>query len=119
MAKEQLAAEGDLFGASLAQQKELATLVDKTQNRQIDVSSAQGQNALLLELARIMGAKDLSSIPPEFLASIAKALGMGVPDKDEERRRQAEEERRRQIEEMRIRGERTDGTKLTDTTDTE
>lgn len=78
LAKDQLAAEGQRFGLSLAQQKELATLADKTQNRQIDVQSAQGQNSLLLELARIMGSKDLSSIPPEFLASIAKALGLAA-----------------------------------------
>lgn len=78
LAKDQIAQTGAQFGASLAQQKELATLADATQNRQIDVSTAQGKNSLLLELARIMGAKDLSSIPPEFLASIAQALGVAV-----------------------------------------
>lgn len=79
LAKDQLAAEGERFGLSLAQQKELATLADKTQNRQLDISSAQGKNTLILELARIMGAKDMGSIDPNFLAAIAKSLGIVVP----------------------------------------
>lgn len=79
LAKDSLAQAGTQFGLSLAQQKDLATLADKTQNRQIDVSSAQGQASLALELARIMGAKDLNSIDPTFLASIAKALGYAAP----------------------------------------
>lgn len=79
--KDQLAQTGANFGLSLAQQKELATIADKTQNRQIDVSSAQGKNALLLELARIMGAKD-SDIDENFLAAIAAALGIALPKTD-------------------------------------
>jgi hypothetical protein len=79
LAKDQLEQQGKQFGLSLAQQKDLATIADKTANRSIDVSTAQGKNALLLELARIMGAKDLSSIDPNFLAAIAKSLGVALP----------------------------------------
>lgn len=75
LAKDQLAQQGQQFGLTLAQQKELATMADKTANRQLDVSSAQGQNSLLLELARIMGTST-SNIDPSFLAAIAKSLGL-------------------------------------------
>lgn len=78
LAKDQLAQTGAQFGLSLAQQKDLATLADKTQNRQLDISGAQGQNSLLLELARILGTKDLN-IDPTFLDAISKALGIGTP----------------------------------------
>lgn len=81
LAKDQLQQQGEQFGLSLAQTKELATLADKTANRSLDISSAQGKNTLLLELARIMGTKDLSSIDPNFLAAIAKSLGVALPDK--------------------------------------
>lgn len=76
LAKDQLAQSGTQFGLSLAQQKELATLADKTANRQLDISSAQGQTSLALELARIMGAKDTNALDPNFLAAITKALGI-------------------------------------------
>lgn len=78
LAKEQLAQQAEQFGASQAQQLELAKLVDATHNRQIDVSTAQGQNTLLLELARIMGGPN-GNVPPEFLKSLAKALGVTLP----------------------------------------
>lgn len=76
LAKDQLAQSGAQFGLSLAQQKELATLADKTANRQLDISSAQGQASLALELARIMGAKDTNALDPTFLQAITKALGI-------------------------------------------
>ncbi len=82
LAQDQLDQTGKQFGLTLAQNKDLATLADKTQNRQIDVSSAQGQTSLALELARIMGAKDLNSIDPKFLAAIAKALGFAQTPAD-------------------------------------
>jgi hypothetical protein len=78
LAKDSLAQAGKNFGLSLAQQKELATLVDKTQNRQLDISGAQGQNALLLELARIMGGPT-GNVSPDFLMTVAKALGVAMP----------------------------------------
>lgn len=76
LAKDQLAQTGAQFGLSLAQQKDLATLADKTQNRQLDIASAQGKNSLLLELARIMGGTS-GNIDPEFLKSVMAALGFG------------------------------------------
>lgn len=76
LAKDQLSQTGEQFGLSLAQQKDLATLADKTANRQLDISGAQGQTSLALELARIMGSKDLTSVDPNFLAAIAKSLGL-------------------------------------------
>lgn len=75
LAREQLAQTGQQFGLSLAQQKELATLADKTSNRQLDISSTQGRNMLLLELARIMGGPS-GNVDPNFLATVARALGM-------------------------------------------
>lgn len=78
LAKQQLAQQGAQFGLNLAQQRDLATLADRTANRQLDISSAQGQTTLMLELARIMGSKDLNSIDPNFLAAIAKSLGLAA-----------------------------------------
>lgn len=75
VAKDQLAQAGQQFGLSLAQQKELATLADKTQNRQIDIATEQGRNALMIQLAQIMGTPG-SNIPASFLAAIQKALGL-------------------------------------------
>lgn len=75
LAREQLAQTAAQFGASQQQQMELARLADATQNRQIDVSTAQGQNALLLELARIMGGPS-GNVDPNFLRAVAAALGM-------------------------------------------
>jgi hypothetical protein len=79
LAKDQLDQQGKQFGLSLAQQKELATIVDKTANRQIDVSSAQGKNALIVELARIMGAKDGTALDPKFVEAISRSLGIAAP----------------------------------------
>lgn len=76
--RDQLTQQGEQFGLSLAQQKDLADLADKTANRQIDATSAQGQNALLLELARIMGTST-SQIDPTFVAAISRALGIPAP----------------------------------------
>lgn len=78
LAKEQVANQAAQFGASQKQQLELAKLADKTANRQIDVGTAQGQNALLLELARIMGGPT-GNVDPKFIAAIAKALGVVAP----------------------------------------
>lgn len=78
LAKDSLAQTGAQFGLSLAQQKDLATLADKTQNRQLDIASSQGRNSLLLELARIMGGTS-GNIDPEFLKAVMAALGFGPP----------------------------------------
>lgn len=75
LAKDQLAQTGAQFGLSLAQQKDLATLADKTANRQLDITTAYGQNSLLLELAKIMGGTT-GNVDPNFIASVAKALGL-------------------------------------------
>lgn len=79
LSRDQLTQAGQQFGLSQAQQLQLATLADRTQNRQLDISGAQGQNTLLLELARIMGDK-ANTAPPEFLATIARALGIADPN---------------------------------------
>lgn len=80
LAKDQLKQTGEQFGLSLQQQKDLAELANATQKYGIDANTAQGKNALLLELARIMGAKD-SNIDPAFFEAIAAALGIAVPQK--------------------------------------
>lgn len=77
LAKDTLADEGKRFGLSLAQQRELATIVDKTANRSIDINSQQGRNALLVQLAQIMGTPG-SNIPASFLAAVQKALGLAT-----------------------------------------
>lgn len=78
LAKDQLEQTGEQFGLSLAQQKELAELADATQNRQLDISTAQGQNSLLLELARIMGGPS-GNLDPNFIQAIARSLGFTMP----------------------------------------
>lgn len=70
-----LAQNASQFGASQAQQLELAKLADATQNRQLDISTAQGKNTLLLELARIMGGPS-GNVDPNFIRAMAAALGM-------------------------------------------
>lgn len=75
LAKDQLDQQGKQFGLSLAQQKDLAELADATQNRQLDISSAQGQNTLIVELARIMGTST-ENIDPRFIDAVEKALGI-------------------------------------------
>lgn len=75
----QLAQTASQFGASQAQQLQLTQLADRTQNRQIDVSTAQGKNSLMLELARIMGGPS-GNVNPEFLKAIAASMGITLPD---------------------------------------
>lgn len=84
LAKEQMAQTATQFGLSLAQQKELATIADKTANRQIDVSTKQGRNALILELARILGTKD-SNLDPDFVKAIMASLGIALPEQKDEK----------------------------------
>ncbi len=73
--KEQVANQAAQFGASQTQQAELAKLADATANREIDVRTEQGQNALLLELARIMGGPS-GNVDPKFIQAIAAAMGI-------------------------------------------
>ncbi len=75
--KAQAVQQAAQFGASLAQQKELAELADKTANRQLDLSTVQGKNALLLELARIMGGPS-GNVDPAFIAAILKTFGVDM-----------------------------------------
>jgi len=78
LAQQQLAQQASQFGLSLEQQKALATLADQTANRQIDVSSAQGQNTLLVQLANIIGGPS-GNVDPNLLAALYKSLGLAVP----------------------------------------
>lgn len=75
--KDQLQTQAAQFGASQEQQLALAKLADATNNREIDVRTEQGQNALLLELARIMGGPS-GNVDPKFIQAIAATLGIAT-----------------------------------------
>lgn len=75
----QLAQQATQFGATQAQQLALAQLADATQNRQIDVATAQGKNTLLVELARIMAGPN-GTVPAEAVRALAAAMGLELPE---------------------------------------
>lgn len=79
LSKQQLDQAAKQFGLSLDQQKALAEMADKTQNKQIDVSSEQGRNALLVQLANILGGPS-GNVNPAFLSQVLKALGLVKSD---------------------------------------
>lgn len=76
--KASLAQNAQQFGLNQTQQMALAKLSDATANRSIDASTAQGKNALLLELARILGGPT-GALNPDALAAIAKSFGVELP----------------------------------------
>lgn len=78
LAKEQIAQQAEQFGLSQTQQMALAKLQDATANRSLDISTAQGKNSLLLELARILGGPT-GTLNSAALAAIAQSFGVVLP----------------------------------------
>ncbi len=75
LARDQLTQAATQFGLSQQQQLQLANLANATQNRQIDVTSEQGKNALLVQLASIIGGPT-GSLDPNFVQTIMNSLGI-------------------------------------------
>lgn len=73
-----LAQNATQFGLGQEQTAALAKLQDATANRSIDVSSEQGKNQLLVQLAAIIGGPTGAS-NPAAIAAIAKQFGIIVP----------------------------------------
>lgn len=73
-----LAENARQFGLSQDQQMALAKLSDATANRQIDVSTAQGKNQLLVQLASIIGGPT-GQIDPAAFAALVRVFGLSMP----------------------------------------
>lgn len=74
---EQIANQAAQFGATQAQQLELAKLADATNNKQIDASTEQGRKQLLVQIGNIVGGPN-GNVNPKLLAVILESLGVAT-----------------------------------------
>lgn len=77
--RQQLAQAASQFGATQAQQLQLAQIADATARKQIDVSTTQGKNQLLTQLTDILSTPG-HAVNPNLLRTVLAALGINYSD---------------------------------------